>query len=196
MTEKAIHYIKQEHIATIIFNAKGGLETNRELAEISASINGDEDIYVVIISAEGSFFQQSADLSPSTENKPLYNSPAEAIGAINRPTIAALNGDACGVGLEIALACDMRIAVEGAGSLCPKLKMAAFRPMAGTQRLARLVGKGKAMEMILTGDPIEAVEALEIGLVNRVVKAESLTSEVEALAAALVTKAPLAMRYW
>ena len=93
------------------------------------------------------------------------------------------------------MACDMRIAVENTKFGLPQIKDGHIPDDGGTQRLTRLVGKGKALEMVLTGEPVDALEALEIGLVNRVVKSEDLQTETEALAANLLTKAPLAMRY-
>jgi enoyl-CoA hydratase/carnithine racemase len=150
---------------------------------------------VVVVRAEGHFFRDAAYLAITQENEVSIASPAASLAAITRPTLASLNGDALGAGLEIALACDMRIAVETARFGLPQIKNGCIPSDGGTQRLARLVGKGKAMEMVLTGELINADEALEIGLVNKVVKAESLAAEVESLAATLVTKAPLAMRY-
>jgi enoyl-CoA hydratase len=122
-------------------------------------------------------------------------SPAEAIAGIDRPTIAALNGDAFGQGLELALACDIRIAASEVKLGLPQILEGHIPVDGGTQRLARIVGKGKALEMVLTGEIIDAQEALEIGLVNRVFSRDDLVAEAEAMAKTIESKAPLALRY-
>ena len=109
--------------------------------------------------------------------------------------IAAVNGFALGGGCELAMACTLRIAADTARFGQPEINLGLIPGFAGTQRLARLVGKTKAMEMILTGAPISASEALAIGLVNRVVPAADLMSEARALAAELAAKPPIALRY-
>jgi enoyl-CoA hydratase/carnithine racemase len=195
MTENSIQYTRKEHIGYITFNPNSEQGISQDLVEICAGINGDEDIYAVVINANGDFFSKASEIKPSVEDNMPSLSPAAAIGTINRPTMAALNGDVVGPGLEIALACDLRIAVETAKFGLPQITGGQIPSDGGTQRLARLVGKGKALEMILTGELIQAAEALEIGLVNKVVKAENLKLETETLAGTLVTKAPLAMRY-
>lgn len=195
MTKKSVQYTKTGHLGRITFTQTGDLETASELAEICSLINGDEDIYAVLINSTGDFFATVGKNHPSSDNDIFCLGPSEAIASLNRPTIVALNGDALGLGLEIAMACDMRIAVENSKFGLPQIKEGRIPDEGGTQRLTRLVGKGKALEMVLIGEPIEAVEALEIGLVNRVVKSENLETEIEELAATLLTKAPLAMRY-
>lgn len=195
MSEKSVQYTKTGHLGRITFNQTGDLEIASELTEICDSVNGDEDIYAVLITSVGDFFA-TAGVTPSSSDNQIFSfSPSQAVASINRPTIVALNGDAIGPGLEIAMACDLRIAVENSKFGLPQIKGGRIPNDGGTQRLARLVGKGKALEIVLTGEPIDAVEAFEIGLVNRVVKSENLKTEIEDLAASLLTKAPLAMRY-
>jgi enoyl-CoA hydratase len=109
--------------------------------------------------------------------------------------IAAINGYALGGGCELAMACTLRIAADTAKLGQPEVGLGLIPGYAGTQRLPRLVGKGKAMELILTGAPISADEAQRIGLVNRVVPAAALMTEARALAAQLANGAPIAMRY-
>ena len=118
-----------------------------------------------------------------------------AVAAIEKPVIAAINGDAFGEGLELALACDVRIAAQNAHFGLPEIEAGLIPSDGGTQRLPRIIGRGKALEMILTGETIDAAEALEIGLVTKVVPAESLNAEVEALAKAMAAKAPVSLRY-
>jgi len=112
-----------------------------------------------------------------------------------KPVIAAVNGFALGGGCELAMACTLRIAADTARFGQPEINLGLIPGFAGTQRLARLVGKAKAMELILTGNPIPASEALAIGLVNRVVPAANLMSEARALAAELAAKPAIALRY-
>jgi enoyl-CoA hydratase len=119
----------------------------------------------------------------------------DLIENMGKPVIAAINGYALGGGCELAMACTLRIAADTARIGQPEVTLGLLPGYAGTQRLPRLVGRGKAMEMILTGAPISAAEAHRIGLVNRVVPAASLMTEVKTLAAQLAAGAPIAMRY-
>src|SRR5262249_40657508 len=114
---------------------------------------------------------------------------------LGKPVIAAINGFALGGGCELAMACTIRIAADTAKLGQPEINLGLIPGYAGTQRLPRLVGKGRAMEMILTGPPIAADEAQRIGLVNRVVAAANLLAEARKLAAQLADSAPIAMRY-
>ena len=111
------------------------------------------------------------------------------------PVIAAINGDAMDQGLEMALACDLRVAVEDAGLGITDLSRGVVPWDGGTQRLPRLVGRGMAMEMLLTGRVLDAREALKVGLVHHVVPCEQLDGAVGKLAATLAGKAPIALRY-
>jgi len=109
--------------------------------------------------------------------------------------IAAINGYALGGGCELAMACTLRLAADTARIGQPEIALGLIPGYAGTQRLPRLVGNGRAMEMILTGAPIAADEALRIGLVNRVFPAAELMAEARKLAQQLAKAAPIAMRY-
>jgi enoyl-CoA hydratase/carnithine racemase len=120
---------------------------------------------------------------------------AAAIADIEKPVIAAVNGDAFGQGLELALACDVRIASSTARLGFPNVARGIIPMDGGTQRLSRIVGKGKALELILTAETISAEEAEKIGLVSKVVTPESLAAEVNTLAKTMATKAPIALRY-
>ena len=119
----------------------------------------------------------------------------DLIENMGKPVIAAINGYALGGGCELAMACTLRIAADTAKIGQPEIALGLIPGYAGTQRLPRLVGKGRAMEMILTGTPIGADEAQRIGLVNRVVPAAQLMDEAKKLAAQLAASAPIAMRY-
>jgi enoyl-CoA hydratase len=119
----------------------------------------------------------------------------DLIENLGKPVIAAINGFALGGGCELAMACTLRLAADGARLGQPEIALGLIPGYAGTQRLPRLVGRGKAMEMILGGAPISADEALRIGLVNRVVPAAELMTEARTLAGQLAKNAPIAMRY-
>jgi enoyl-CoA hydratase len=112
-----------------------------------------------------------------------------------KPVIAAVNGYAFGGGLELAMACTMRVAAEGAKMGQPEVKLGLLAGYGGTQRLPRLVGRGIALELLLTGEPIDAAEAHRIGLVNRVVKREALLDECRALAKKILAVGPIGVRY-
>jgi enoyl-CoA hydratase len=119
----------------------------------------------------------------------------DLIENMGKPVIAAINGYALGGGCELAMACTLRLAADTAKIGQPEINLGLIPGYAGTQRLSRLVGAGRALELLLTGDPISAAEAYRLGLVNRVVPAADLMPEARRLAAALATKAPIAVRY-
>jgi enoyl-CoA hydratase len=116
------------------------------------------------------------------------------IEGLGKPVVAAVNGFALGGGCELALACHVRIAADSAKFGTPEVKLGLMCGYGGTQRLPRLVGRGRALEMLLTGDPVDAQEAFRIGLVNRVVPQEALLPEAEALVGRMVSNAPLSLR--
>jgi enoyl-CoA hydratase len=119
----------------------------------------------------------------------------DLIENLGKPVIAAINGYALGGGCELAMACTLRLAADTAKLGQPEINLGIIPGFAGTQRLPRLVGTGKAMEMILTGAPVAAAEAERIGLVNRVVPAAELMTEARKVAAHLAAQAPVAIRY-
>ncbi len=199
MAEQSVLYNKKDHIGWIIINRpqtgnRFDLVMAQELAEICVQINGDQDVYAVFLTGAGAAFCSGGDFSPS-EAKVDIISLAEAIAALNSPIIAVVNGDAIGLGLELALACDLRLAADTARCGLPQITGGQIPMNGGTQRLSRIVGKGKALEMVLTGEIVDAQAAFEIGLVNKVVKAADLAAEAEKLAANLAAKAPFALRY-
>lgn len=119
----------------------------------------------------------------------------ETIERFKAPVIAAINGYCLGGGVEFAIACDMRIAADDTKIGSPEINLGVFPGWGGTQRLLRIVGSSKAREMIYTGDKYTAAQALEMGLVDRVVPADRLMDEAMALAEKISSKAPLAIRY-
>ena len=119
----------------------------------------------------------------------------DRIERTGKPVVAALNGFTLGGGCELAMACTVRVAANTAKIGQPEINLGLIPGYGGTQRLPRLVGRGRALEILLTGEPIDADEAWRIGLVNRVVPARRVMDEARALAAVLAAKAPLAARY-
>jgi enoyl-CoA hydratase/carnithine racemase len=203
MSKPLILVQKSNHIAGITLNRPDeknaiNLQMAQEMDEICRQINADNDIYVVIITGSGNDFCGGNERQKSSrgdgELAQKYNLAASVAG-IEKPVIAAVNGDALGEGLELALACDVRIAAQNAHFGFPEVTSGLMPTNGGTQRLPRIVGKGKALELILTGEIIDAAGALEIGLVTKVLPRESLTNEVEALAKTMAGKAPISLRY-
>ena len=126
---------------------------------------------------------------------PGITDPAELIAGLTIPVIAAINGDALGLGLEIALSCDIRIASEDARLGLPEIADGSIPSHGGTQRLPRLVGRGRALELILSGDLVSAQRALAMGLVDEVVAPDRVMQRAEELAGQIAHKAPVAARY-
>ena len=172
-----------------------------ELNDVCADINHDKETRVVVITGAGEK-AFCVGIDPS-EFSPLTNinqtakllSVASPVASLTTPVIAAINGDALGQGLELALACDLRVAAETAHFALPHIALGLIPWDGGTQRLPRIVGKAKAMEMILTGESVDAIDAYKIGLVNKVVPPEKLILIVTALGQAMASKASLALRY-
>ncbi|MGD0794636.1 MAG: enoyl-CoA hydratase-related protein [Dehalococcoidales bacterium] len=195
MPYRTIIFSKQGHIASITLNRpRTGNAVNptmaQEIEEVCRSVNQDDDIYAVTITGRGSAFCAGGDIREEGQ----YH-PAESIAAIDRPVIAALNGDALGEGLEMALSCDIRLASAKAHFGLLQAATGQMPADGGTQRLPRLIGKGKALELSMTAEIISAREALEIGLVSRVCEPEALDGEVQKLAETIGAKGPIALRY-
>jgi enoyl-CoA hydratase len=197
MLYRTVKYLKKGHLARITLGRPGaGKAASRsvagELEEISRRIAQDERIYVVIVTGTGDAFLKFGEGETGEIPTP---GAAAAIAAIDRPVIAAINGDATGEGLEIALSCDIRIASEKARFGLPQVAHGRIPVDGGTQRLPRIVGRGKALELLFTADIITAAAALEIGLVSRVVPPDKLDAEVEKLAGTIAARGPIALRY-
>ncbi len=191
MLDKTIAFSKKDHIANLMLKRPViNQEMAQELAELRENINGDDDIYVVALTGSGKTFctGMEKDLTGNLR-------PAAAVAAIEKPVIAAINGDALGAGLEIALACDIRIASDKARFALPQVAEGSIPSEGGTQRLPRIIGRGKALELLLTAATITAAEALEIGLVSIVVLPDALAGEAQKLAETIAAKGPLALRY-
>jgi enoyl-CoA hydratase/carnithine racemase len=172
-----------------------------ELSDLCSEIISDKEISVVVLTgaAQSAFaFEEKLleGVSETGTGRPTrLPSIAEPIAGLDRPVISAIIGDAVGQGLELILACDMRIASDRSHFGFRHLKEALIPWDGGTQRLTRLVGKAKAMEMILTGEKIDAQEAYRIGLVNKVVPGSELMGLVMGVAREMASKGPIALRY-
>jgi enoyl-CoA hydratase len=177
----------------------------RDLRDACEAIAAQQDVRVVLLTAEGEAFSggwdwdallgETTDPVDALRNHGVAPDPFGRISDLPQPVVCAINGDATGAGLELALACDVRISAEGATFSVPEVSMGVLPLAGGTQRLPRLVGRGKALEMILTGEPIGAEEALRIGLVSAVVPRDRLLAEAEAIASRIAERGPLAVRY-
>jgi len=171
-----------------------------QLSDACSGISGADEARVVAVVGSGenpfSWGEGYNDLpETAATGSSTFRSPAESLGGLELPVIIGIQGDALGPGLEMALACDIRIAAEGARFGLPQIDAGCIPCDGGTQRLSRIVGKAKGLEMILTGETIDAREALRIGLVNRVVPGEEVVKTVMDMAGEMVSRAPAAMRY-
>jgi len=196
MSYSTISYTTRDHVAAITLDRpeagnRLNLELAQELAEVCRFINQDEAIYVVILIGAG----DKAFCEGGEVEKSGNIGSAAAVAAIEKPVIAAINGDALGPGLELALSCDIRLASDKAKFGFPGVAKGLIPAGGGTQRLPRIVGRGKALEMILTGETITAKEALEIGLVSKIVPRKELITEAEALAKDIAARGPIALRF-
>ncbi|WP_077368932.1 short-chain-enoyl-CoA hydratase [Anaerosalibacter sp. Marseille-P3206] len=178
-------------------------EVLKELNEAVDMIENDEDIHILMITGEGRAFVAGADISEmkdmdsacAREFAKLGLSTFRKIELMEKPVIAAVNGFALGGGCELSMCCDIRIASEKAKFGQPEVGLGIIPGFAGTQRLSRLVGLGKAKELIYTADMIDANEAYRIGLVNKVVSKDELMDEALKLANKILSKGQLAVRF-
>jgi enoyl-CoA hydratase len=175
-----------------------------ELGRAVAALRDDEQVRVVIVTGAGEkSFVAGADIGELAVQTAISGREIarngqrvfDAIERMGKPVIAAINGYALGGGCELAMACTLRIAADSARIGQPEINLGIIPGYAGSQRLARLVGKGVALDILLTGRQIKADEALAIGLVNRVVPAGEALSAAKSLAHELAAKAPIAVQY-
>ncbi len=201
-------FVNQDGIGIITLNRPKALNALNgqlmlEISHLADEIAKDETVKVVIITGSGDkAFVAGADI---TEMQPMSAIEGRNWGKLGQatfakienlpqPVIAAVNGFALGGGCELAMACDIRIASERAKFGQPEVSLGITPGFAGTQRLARLVGRGIAKELLFTGDMIDAAEAYRIGLANRVVPAEQLMDTAKELAQKIMSRAPVAVQ--
>src|SRR5262245_51125691 len=175
-----------------------------ELDAAFAELASDAEVRGVVLTGAGEkAFVAGADIGELSRQSPVGGREKSIRGQrvldrienLGKPVVAAVNGFALGGGCELAMACHLRVASENARLGTPEVKLGLMCGYAGTQRLARLVGKGRALELLLTGEPVDAAEAHRIGLVNKVVPREKLQAEAEALVRRMIANAPVSLRY-
>ena len=178
-------------------------QTVEEIGAVIAEALNDESVKAMIVTGGGEkAFVAGADINELAKKTPISGKETsergqQILSSIERspkPVIAAINGYALGGGCELALACHIRIASDKAQIGLPEVTLGIIPGYGGTQRMARLLGKAKAFELICTGDRVSAQEAERIGLVNHVVPAESLMEECRKLAATIASRGPVAVR--
>jgi enoyl-CoA hydratase len=206
MTDSVLYELKG-HTGYITLNRpqdgnRLDLNMAQELAKVCDRINEDGEVYLAVISGSGDIFCLGGDArlwKPDQNNADallaVSVSPSTAVAGLNCPVIAAVNGPALGLGLELALSSDIRFASARATFGLPQITEGYIPLDGGTQRLPRLVGRGKALEMVLTGEILDAPAALAAGLVNKVLPVEEYSAWIAASAENIASKAPLAMRY-
>ena len=202
-------YSTNSGIATIIVHRPAvrnalNSSTMRELRAAFEQAQADEAIRVIILTGSGDkAFVAGADINELAKLSPVegrdYSLAGQAIfdfiENLGKPVIAAVNGYALGGGCELAMACTFRVASDNAVFGQPEVKLGIIPGYGGTQRLAKLVGRGQASQLLVTGEMLPAAEALRIGLVNQVVPQAELQVTVEAIAKKVISNAPLAVEF-
>ena len=200
---------RDEAVLIITINRPAALNAlnTQTLTELDAAIGDARDdatVRAVVLTGAGEkAFVAGADIKELAVQTPVTGREharhgqgiLDRIEQLGKPVIAAVNGFALGGGCELAMACTLRIAADTAKFGQPEINLGLIPGYAGSQRLPRLVGRGRALELLLTGAQVSAEDALRMGLVNRVVPAAQLMDEARALARTLASKAPVAARY-
>jgi len=200
-----LQYEVKDNIAWVTFTRSKALNALAadilvEIAEVTEVIAEDPEVKVAVFTGEGKAFVAGADISEINVLKDVFIGREYSLGGqevMNRiaalpvPTIAAINGYALGGGLELALACDLRVAATGAKLGLPEVGLGLIPGFGGTQRLPRLIGAGRALDLILTGRHVPAEEALQLGLVNRV--ADDVVEIARELAGQIMKNSPVAL---
>ncbi|MEW5917488.1 MAG: enoyl-CoA hydratase-related protein [Gemmatimonadota bacterium] len=206
MTYSALTFGVADRVATITVNRPDKLnalnhDTLSELERAIDEAGSRDDVGGVIITGAGRAFVAGADISELATQSALDAKRRSLRGQAifrkyersRKPVVAAINGFALGGGCELAMACHVRIASDQAKFGQPEVKLGLCAGYGGTQRLTRLVGRGRALQLLLTGETIDAAEALRIGLVNRVVPAAELIGTTEEMLRQMLSNAPLAL---
>jgi enoyl-CoA hydratase len=195
-----------DRIATVTINRPDKLNALndamiREIGSMFDELGADKGVGAIIITGAGRAFVAGADISglaaAQTGDLEKFARLGQAvfrrIELSPKPVIAAVNGFALGGGCELALSCHLRVASTQAKFGLPEVKLGLIPGYGGTQRLPRLIGRGAALQMILTGDPIDGAEAVRVGLANAVVEPDALSGAARAMAAAMIRNAPIAL---
>ncbi|MFJ8245729.1 enoyl-CoA hydratase [Peribacillus asahii] len=205
-----MEYLKlavEDHVAFITINRApaNALSTGviKEISEALDEISQNEEVRVILLHGEGRFFSAGADIKEFTdiESGSAFSALAangqavlEKIEKFPKPVIAAIHGAALGGGLELAMACHIRLVTERAKLGLPELQLGLIPGFAGTQRLPRYVGTAKAAEMLFTSEPITGVEAVQYGLANQAYSDEELLPKAKELAFRVAKKSPLVLK--
>jgi enoyl-CoA hydratase/carnithine racemase len=209
MAYQTLLYDKRNAIGYVTINRPEKLnalnhQVMEELFDCFQTLQKDEEVRVVILTGSGEkAFVAGADINELAVQTPVEGKETSRFGQqvfdlienLGKPVIGAINGFALGGGCELAMACTLRIAAETARLGQPEVKLGLIPGYGGSQRLPRLVGKCRALELILTGDPVTAPEAHRLGLVNQVVPAAELLPAAEKMAQKIIANAPLAMKF-
>lgn len=195
-----------DRVATVTINRPDKLnalneQVIRELGATFAELAGRDDVGAIILTGAGRAFIAGADITAlatataaDLEHLSKYGGDIfRTFETSRKPVIAAVNGFAFGGGFEVALACHIRVASEKAVFGLPEVKLGLIPGYGGTQRLTRLIGRGRALQMLLTGDPVDAAEAHRLGIANMVVPTDELLAASTKLAQAMLKNGPLAL---
>ena len=208
MSYQFLTFAVVDRIATITVNRPDKLNALNDatIAELGRAIDearSRDDVGGVLLTGAGRAFIAGADISELEGQTPLEATKRARTGqdifrrfeTSPKPTIAVINGFALGGGCELAMCCHVRIASEAAKLGQPEVKLGIVPGYGGTQRLPRLVGQGRALQLLLTGEMIDAAEAYRIGLVNRVLPADALLDAARAMLATMLAQGPLAVAH-
>lgn len=207
MSYEFITVEKKDRTATLTINRPPmnplSRKTYEEIERAAKELNSDPEVKVIILTAAGEkAFGAGLDIKDvagksKEEITDIWNASKQAsatLAAVEKPVIAAINGMALGGALELALCCDIRIAVEKARFSQPELSLGIIPGGGATQRLTRLIGPAKAKELFFTGEMFNAQKALELGIISKVVPADKLIEEANALAATIAEKSAVALK--
>ncbi len=202
-----IHEVR-DGLLTLTINRRRALnsldrDTLDELKRAFDRADGDGEIHAVLLTGTGGAFASGADIeelaamkqTEARERSLSGQSLMNRIASLSKPVAAAINGFALGGGLELAMACTIRTAARGAKLGLPEVSLGVMPGFGGTQRLPRLVGLGRALELIVTGDPIDAEEAHRIGLVNRLFGRDELLDGTGKILRTMMSRGPVAVRH-
>ena len=197
MTDESIGIAKDGPVGRLTLRRETiDAATLGELRAACESLASDEAVRVVVLASEGADFCPGWDESLLAGDAPGVGvDPFGCLAELPRPVVCAVQGRALSAGLELALACDVRVAEEGATFGLPEVGQGRIPMGGGTQRLSRLVGRGKALEMVLSGEPIDAAEALRAGLVSRLAAKGKAFEAANEVAGRIAERGPLAVRY-
>ena len=210
MHVEAVLYLKKDGVAWVTLNKpqaqnRVNLRMCAELRGVCEAISQDDDVRLAVITGAGENFCTGDDEEPpelsndaSVEQIRAYldlRRAASFLGGVEKPLIAAINGDALDHGLELALACDIRVAASDARLGMTQIRQGTIPWDGGTQRLPRIVGRAWATDMLLNGRIVDAEEALRIGLVHQVLPPEDMPGRLEQMASTMAALAPIATRY-